>query len=102
METRDAPDAGAAAPAAAGTLDPQGHVTAYWNFRSVSYDAQPGHGLHHEAERRAWLAALRELSPPAPADVLDAGTGTGFLAWLLAELGHRVTGVDLAEAMLAV
>ena len=28
------------------------------------------------------------------------GTGTGFLALLLAELGHRVTGVDLAAGML--
>ena len=29
------------------------------------------------------------------------GAGTGFLALLLAELGHRVTGVDLAPGMLA-
>jgi len=39
--------------------------------------------------------------PAAPADVLDVGTGTGFLALLLSELGHRVRGVDLAEGMLA-
>ena len=79
----------------------QAHITAYWNLRSPVYDAQPGHGIQNEAERRAWLAALAGLLPPAPADVLDVGTGTGFLALLLAELGHRVTGVDLAEGMLA-
>jgi SAM-dependent methyltransferase len=100
----EASEAGAppGAPHGGGPLDPQGHVTAYWDYQGPSYDAQPGHGLHHEAERRAWLRALRGLLPPAPADILDVGTGTGFLAWLLAELGHRVTGVDLAPGMLAV
>jgi SAM-dependent methyltransferase len=34
--------------------------------------------------------------------LLDVGCGTGFLALLLAELGHRVTGVDLADGMLAI
>jgi ubiquinone/menaquinone biosynthesis C-methylase UbiE len=29
------------------------------------------------------------------------GSGTGFLALILAQLGHRVTGVDLADGMLA-
>ena len=28
------------------------------------------------------------------------GTGTGFLAILFAEMGHKVTGVDLSEGML--
>lgn len=35
-----------------------------------------------------------------PADILDLGTGTGQVSLLLAELGHRVTGTDLAEGML--
>lgn len=34
--------------------------------------------------------------------MLDVGAGTGFLAFLAAELGHKVTGIDLAEGMLAV
>jgi ubiquinone/menaquinone biosynthesis C-methylase UbiE len=33
--------------------------------------------------------------------VLDVATGTGFVALLLTELGHRVTGVDASAAMLA-
>jgi SAM-dependent methyltransferase len=48
-----------------------------------------------------WLDALRPLLPPPAADILDVGTGTGFLALLVAELGHRVTGIDLSEGMLA-
>jgi ubiquinone/menaquinone biosynthesis C-methylase UbiE len=79
----------------------QARITAFWDTSGDTYDAQPGHGLHAEAERAAWLDALRELFPAPPADVLDVGCGTGFLALLLAELGHRVTGVDLSEGMLA-
>lgn len=82
-------------------LDPQRNITAYWDRRGSSYDAQPGHGLRTQTERDAWHNALRALLPPAPADVVDVGCGTGFLSLLLAELGHRVAGFDLAEGMLA-
>lgn len=85
-----------------GTADSQSRINAYWDVRGTTYDTQPGHELATPKERAAWLTALRELLPPAPVDVLDVGTGTGFLALLLAELGHRVTGIDLAEGMLAV
>src|SRR5215472_8572385 len=37
-----------------------------------------------------------------PCSVLDLGCGTGTLCCALAARGHRVTGVDPAEAMLAV
>ncbi|MFN8632963.1 MAG: class I SAM-dependent methyltransferase [Chloroflexota bacterium] len=82
------------------TTEPQGAITEYWNHRGAVYDAQPGHGIHGQAERDAWLSELRVLLPTPPADVLDVGTGTGFLAQLIAELGHRATGVDLSEGML--
>lgn len=81
--------------------DLQPGITAYWDGRGAVYDAQPGHGITSSTEHDAWLASLREHLPPAPADVLDVGTGTGFLALLLAELGHRATGVDLSRGMLA-
>jgi SAM-dependent methyltransferase len=50
--------------------------------------------LHH-----AWVDALRELIPD-PADALDLATGTGFVAMILAALGHGVTAVDLSSDML--
>lgn len=79
----------------------QHHINEYWDKRGAVYDAQPGHGIGSSDEREAWLVTLQKLLPPTPANVLDVGTGTGFLALLLADLGYRVTGVDLAEGMLA-
>lgn len=49
----------------------------------------------------AWRSELEQRLPATPAEVLDLGSGTGFLSFLLAELGHRVRGVDLADNMLA-
>jgi ubiquinone/menaquinone biosynthesis C-methylase UbiE len=79
----------------------QDTITGYWDWRGAAYDEAPRHGIHHPREKEAWLAALRDLLPAAPADVLDVGAGTGFLALLIAELGHRVVGIDLAVNMLA-
>ena len=83
-------------------VDPQERINACWASASGSYDAQPGHGITREGERDAWQAMLRSVLPPAPADVLDVGSGTGFMAFRAHELGHRVTGIDLSEEMLSV
>jgi SAM-dependent methyltransferase len=81
--------------------DVQRNITACWNSAAPSYDAQAGHGPGSDAERAAWRDLLAGVLPPPPAHVLDVGTGTGFLAFRAHELGHRVTGVDLAGDMLA-
>lgn len=50
-----------------------------------------------------WSADLGfyvSLAGSRPLDVLDLGCGTGTLCCALAAQGHRVTGVDPAEAML--
>ncbi|MEX0750659.1 MAG: methyltransferase domain-containing protein [Dehalococcoidia bacterium] len=80
----------------------QQRITACWNMASASYDATPGHGIMSSAERDAWLAMLRDVLPPPPCDVLDVGTGTGFLAFHARQLGHRVRGIDLSVQMLAI
>jgi ubiquinone/menaquinone biosynthesis C-methylase UbiE len=75
-------------------------ITAYWDAAAPTFDNEPDHGLQAGETRRAWSGVLMPLMPSAPADVLDVGCGTGSLSALLAEAGHRVTGVDLSPRML--
>lgn len=75
-------------------------IRQFWDLDAATYDRAVGHRPRHRAERAAWLGALERLLPPAPADVLDCGAGTGFLSLMAARLGHRVTAVDLSEKML--
>jgi SAM-dependent methyltransferase len=70
-----------------------------WDAVADSFDDQPDHGLRDRGVRAAWARRLREWLPEPPADVLDLGCGTGSLARLAAEAGHRVVGVDLARRM---
>jgi len=74
-------------------------IAAYWNTAATTFDAEPDHGLTRPAVRAAWSARLRSWIPGVGADVLDIGCGTGSLSLLVAEHGHRVTGIDLAPGM---
>ncbi|NYE37445.1 SAM-dependent methyltransferase [Nocardioides cavernae] len=80
----------------------QASINEYWTERAPDYDAYQQRperrDLDVEVWGRIWSAAL----PPAPADVLDVGTGSGHVARLVASLGHRVTGIDLADGMLEI
>lgn len=70
-----------------------------WNAEAGTFDQEPDHGLLDPAVRAAWDGRLGGWLPREPADVLDLGCGTGSLALLAAERGHRVTGVDLSPRM---
>jgi|SRR5215468_909081 len=77
-------------------------VAAHWGRRAAHFDEDFGHSIKTPGERAAWnrildlvLAGRRSLH------ALDAGCGTGFLAFELEARGHRVTGVDFAPAMIA-
>ena len=72
----------------------------HWNSRADRFDEEAVHGVHSEAQKRAWLDVLARVAGAPPRQVLDVGCGTGVLTILLAELGHRVTGIDLAPQML--
>jgi len=77
-------------------------VAAHWNRRAQGFDADFGHRIGSAGERAAWDRVLdRVIGGRRALDALDAGCGTGFLAFELAARGHRVTGVDFAPAMLA-
>lgn len=56
-------------------------------------------------EKLAWLDVLRRTLATggrrSALSVLDIGTGCGWLARLLAELGHHITAIDQSAGMLA-
>lgn len=71
-----------------------------WDDAAATFDAAPDHGLRDPSVRAAWARLLLPLLPPDGGLVADLGCGTGSLAVLLAEAGHRVVGVDFAARML--
>src|SRR5208337_130603 len=77
-------------------------VAAHWDRRAAHFDEDFGHSIRTAAERAAWDRILDLTLPAADAlEALDIGCGTGFLSLELAFLGHRVTGVDFAQSMIA-
>lgn len=79
-------------------------VAGTWDGRAERYDRyyRTRAAAGRDAWRELYRAAVRALLPAdrRPLRILDVGTGTGFAAVLLAELGHQVTGVDLSPQML--
>lgn len=73
----------------------------YWESVAATFDDEPDHGLRDPIVRHAWRDLLLPLLPPTSATILDIGCGTGSLSILLATLGHTVTGIDFAPAMIA-
>ncbi len=72
-----------------------------WDREAAAFDDESDHGLRDPATREAWAQLLRAHLPPAPADVVDLGCGTGTLAVLLASEGHHVRACDYSPAMVA-
>ncbi|MTD14733.1 methyltransferase domain-containing protein [Nakamurella sp. YIM 132087] len=72
----------------------------FWDEQAETFDQEPDHGLLDPAVRAAWAALLREVLPEPPARILDLGCGTGSLALLCAEAGHRVDGIDSSPRMI--
>lgn len=76
-------------------------IREWWNTAEHDYDAIEAHGVHSEEERELWTEAITQLlGTHLKLKVLDMGTGTGFLALLLAEIGYDVTGADWARSKL--
>lgn len=70
-----------------------------WDAVADTFDEEADHGLRDPAVRAAWAGRMGSWLPETPSDVLDLGCGTGSLALLAAEAGHRVTAVDRSPRM---
>src|SRR3954453_14757910 len=80
--------------------DVQDRLRSYWDEDAATYDRAAAHAASDPVEAAAWRAALLESLPSPGASVLDVGAGTGAMSLLAAELGYRVTALDLSEGML--
>lgn len=76
-------------------------IRSYWSARAATFDDQFGHRILPGPEREAWKREFAERLGAAPVEVLDLACGTGQITGVLLELGHRVTGLDFSEDMLA-
>ncbi len=76
-------------------------MASYWSRRAEKFS-----GLRRRefssGKHAQWLEELDRYLPAGRGlNILDVGTGTGFFAFLLAERGHYVTGIDLTPDMIA-
>lgn len=78
----------------------QANIDAYWTGRAPSYDDYQQRPERFPHDQRAWAAVFSGALPAPPAQVLDVGTGSGYVALLLASLGYDVTATDLSTGML--
>ena len=80
--------------------DIKNEMEAYWTRRVKNFSALREREFVGEKHEQ-WLTELKKHIPmETPLDILDIGTGTGFFAFLLAENGHRMTGIDLTPDMI--
>lgn len=77
----------------------------YWSNRASGYSAVNQEELQTD-QHRVWQETLQSAirshfgKDARELRILDIGTGPGFFAIVLTELGHRVTAVDCTAAML--
>lgn len=74
-------------------------ISKYWDWRSQTY-TNGTYGFQEE-EKSVWKGELKPLLDyNRDLNVLDVGTGPGFMALILTEMGHKVTGIDISEGMI--
>src|SRR5437870_6043382 len=81
--------------------DVQQRLRSYWDADAETYDRAASHAASDPVEAAAWRSALLSSLPEPGSSILDVGAGTGAMALLAAELGFRVTALDLSEGMLS-
>lgn len=72
-------------------------VKDYWDYNSRLYEQCK---LGSDDECAQWKSDFREMLGYEKMQILDIGTGTGFIGILLAEMGHDVTGLDFSQKMM--
>ena len=81
-------------------MEIQERINNYWSKRADEFgDAR--YADMQSKKRENWEKLIKEHLPAKePVRALDLGTGAGFFAFILYDLGCNVTGIDYSEAML--
>lgn len=73
-------------------------ISEKWSERAPTFDED-----HATENIDMWRYTLEELiGGKGNGTVLDVGTGTGFLANMISELGYRSVGIDFADGMMEI
>ena len=80
------------------SIDLKDQIKTYWHERAAAFDDIASHRTEADIWERALTLAASHV--PQGSTVLDLGAGTGACALVMAKLGHRVTAIDIAPAML--
>jgi ubiquinone/menaquinone biosynthesis C-methylase UbiE len=79
---------------------PKEIIAEYWDLRSHSY--VKGMTASKDEEREVWKRCLAPfIADCSIQKALDVGAGTGFLSYILQEMGIDVIGMDLSLGMLS-
>lgn len=78
----------------------ESRVQSYWTKRAHNFNIVRKNELNSSISER-WRKEIVHFLPEGKVlQILDVGTGTGYFAILLSQIGHQVTGIDLTDAML--
>lgn len=75
-------------------------IKRHWSRDANNYNKSMKTTLKSVEAKRHWQEIFTDALGKDRLKILDVGTGPGIVAFLLAELGHDVTGVDFSEGML--
>src|ERR1700756_4191975 len=75
-------------------------IERHWSATSARYNRWSRNNLSKPRITRVWREVLQAGIAGRNEHVLDVGTGTGILAFILREFCPRVTAVDISPGML--
>jgi len=74
-------------------------IQRHWDRKAATFDQGESCVNRTPLIQEAWQRIFRRVLGNRGLKILDVGSGTGEVSLLFAELGHRVSGIDLAPEM---